>query len=213
FAKLLEFDPRFVHFGLHAAPAASWYLNEKLAGDRAAIRTINNEEFAAWLLELHAAYVQDGDDAAALREMRQGTDDTLSRIVASFRETFGRWKSISAHGNFLTAEFIKARERHPEVGVLQPYFLTQDYLAKWGVARFGFDLELTLLGTDDVPFPRFLREGDPEAVRRRAYRGRVSHGAGFVALLHPASWTWRHNAAFFLSEEQAAAEALGLPPT
>jgi hypothetical protein len=50
-------------------------------------------------------------------------------------------------------------------------------------------------------------EGGTDEARRNKLRGRVAEGGGFVALLHPASWTWRRNASFFLSEGEAAAEA------
>jgi hypothetical protein len=202
FTKLLEFDRRFVRFGLHAAPTASWYSYEKLGGDHSKqVEAVSSEDFAAWLLDLHAAYRLDGDDAPGLREIRQGTDDTLSRIAASFRATFGVWKSISAHGNYLTNGFAEVCARHPEVAELRPYFHPVDYFAKWGVARFGFDYEITALGSDSVPFPRVMLEGNSAMTRRRWYRGRVAHGAGFVALLHPATWTCSHNATFFLPEE------------
>ncbi len=204
FAKLLEFDRRYVQFGLHAAPTASWYLAEKLGGDFSRqVDAVSGGEFPAWLLDLAAAYDRDGDDAPALRELRAGTDDTLSSIAASFRATFGAWKSISAHGNYLTNGFLDVCARHPEVSVLRPYFHPVDYLGKWGVERFGFDYEVTWLGADAVPFPRVLMEGSPEETRRQWYRGRVAHGAGFVALLHPATWTCSQNATFFLPEEAA----------
>lgn len=211
--KLLEFDRRYVQFGLHAAPAASWHLSEKLGGDFSRqVEAMASPDFTAWLLELHAAYCRDGDDAPALREIRAGSDDTLTSIAASFRATFGDWKSISAHGNYLTNGFLEVCARHPEVNALRPYFHPVDYFGKWGVERFGFDYEVTWLGSDEVPFPRVLMEGSPEETRRQWYRGRVAHGAGFVALLHPATWTCSQNATFFLPEEAAGdgvAEAKG----
>lgn len=201
FAKLLEFDRRFVRFGLHAAPTASWYLHDIVGCDREISGLADREDFGAWVRELYAAYCRDGDDAPALREMRAGTDDTLSQIATSFRQTFGDWKSISAHGNFLSAGFAKVRERHPEVGVLQSYFNPTMYFAKWGVKQFGFDHEITALGYDPaVPYPRVLMEGVPEEVRRGRYRGRVANGLGFVALFHPATWTCSQNSTFFLPE-------------
>jgi hypothetical protein len=206
FLKLLEFDRRFIQFGLHAAPVATWYLNAKLGGNADAIRSVESDEFAAWVLELHTAYLRDGDDALALREIRQGADDTFSQLAASFREAFGEWRSVSGHGNFLTGAFTKVRARHPKVRALQAYFFPGDYLHKWGVTRFGFDHQAAGVGTDAVPFPRMMWEGAPTAERRRCYRGRVSNGAGFVALLHPASWTCTHNATFFLPDEP-------VPPT
>lgn len=213
FTKLLEFDRRYVQFGLHAAPTATWYLTEKLGGDfTRQVDAMASPDFTAWLLDLQAAYRRDGDDAPALREIRAGSDDMLARIAASFRATFGDWKSISAHGNYLTNGYFEVCARHPEVSVLRPYFHPVDYLAKWGVDRFGFDYEVTWLGTDAVPFPRVMMEGSPEATRRQWYRGRVAHGAGFIALLHPATWTCSQNATFFLPEEAArdgVAEAKG----
>jgi hypothetical protein len=210
FTKLLEFDRRFVHFGLHAAPAATWYLNEKLGGEVRAIQAaMDSEDFAAWVLDLHAGYLRDGDDAPGLREFRQGTDDTLAALAASFRETFGVWKSVSGHGNFLTGGFIKVRDTHPDVGVLKPYFFPSDYLEKWGVERFGFDHEAGGWGSDDVPFPRMMWEGRPEEARRSEFRGRVAHGAGFVALLHPATWTCSRNATFFLSKKESSSAGIG----
>lgn len=203
FVKLLEFDRRFVQFGLHAAPTATWYLREKLGGDYTRqCEAIESDEFVAWLLELRSAYSRDKDAAPELRKLREGTDDTLSRIAASFRTTFGDWKSISGHGNFLTNGFTKAAERHPELKVLQTYFAPVLYMAKYGVARFGFDYEATKFNADKVPFPRLMWETAPAETRRRWYHGRVQHGAGFVALLHPASWTYSHNATFFLPEER-----------
>ncbi len=205
FTKLLEFDRRFVGFGLHAAPTASWYCREKLGGDYSKqVDAVSGEDFVQWLLELHAAYCRDGEDAPGLREIREGTDDTLSGIAASFRATFGDWKSISAHGNYLTNGFAQVCAQRAEVAVLRPYFHPVDYLSKWGVSRFGFDHEITALGFDSVPFPRVMLEGNDEETRRRWYRGRVAHGAGFVALLHPATWTCRHNASFFLPAEASA---------
>jgi glycosyltransferase involved in cell wall biosynthesis/SAM-dependent methyltransferase len=214
FVKLLEYDRRFVQFGLHAAPTATWYLNEKLAGDYTRQReATNSDEFLAWLWELHAAYLRDGDAASALREIRAGTDDALSRIAASFRATFGDWKSISGHGNFLTNGFVKACASHPQLSVLQPYFHPVVYMAKYGVDRFGFDFEITFFRGDDLPFPRIMMEGVAEETRRGWYRGRVGEGAGFVALFHPASWTCRHNASFFLPVAEAAQLAsAALPP-
>jgi hypothetical protein len=204
FVKLLEFDNRFVQFGLHAAPTATWYLTEKLGGDYTRqTKAIESEEFVLWLLELRAAYSRDKDAAPELRKLREGIDDTLSRIAASFRATFGNWKSISGHGNFLTTGFAKAAEQHPELRVLQTYFAPVPYMAKYGVARFGFDYEVTKFSADKVPFPRLMWETAPAETRRRWYFGRVEHGAGFVALLHPASWTYSHNATFFLPEEGA----------
>jgi hypothetical protein len=208
FTKLLEFDRRYVQFGLHAAPAASWYLSEKLAGDFSRQgEAMASPGFTDWLLELHAAYCRDGDDAPALREIRASIDDTLTSIAASFRATFGDWKSISAHGNYLTNGFLEVCARHPEVNALRPYFHPVDYFGKWGVERFGFDYEITWLGADafgaDAYLPRVLMEGSPEETRRQWYRGRVAHGAGFVALLHPATWTCSQNATFFLPEEAA----------
>jgi hypothetical protein len=202
FTKLLEFDRRFVQFGLHAAPTATWYLYEKLGIDAEVAGIADGDDFADWVLDLHAAYCRDGDDAPGLREIRQGTDDTLSRLATSFRATFGEWKSISGHGNFLSNGFNKVRERHPEVDVLLPYFYPEAYLAKWGLARFGFDYEITWFGFD-APYPRVIVEGSPEELRRKRYRERVAHGAGFVALLHPATWTCRQNATFFLPEQEA----------
>jgi hypothetical protein len=204
FVKLLEFDRRFVQFGLHAAPTATWYLYEKLGVDAAVDGLVDGDDFAGWLLDLHAAYCRDGDNAPALREIRQGTDDTLSRLAASFRATFGEWKSISGHGNFLTKGFNKVRVRHPELDVLEPYFYPEAYFAKWGLARFGFDYEITSFGSDALPFPRVLYESTPEEARRIEFRGRIAHGAGFVALLHPATWTCSRNASFFLAEEELA---------
>ena len=202
FTKLLEFDRRFVRFGLHAAPTASWYLYWKLAGDHTReVEAVAGEDFAAWVLDLYAAYCRDGDDARDLREIREGTDDMLSRIAASFRATFGVWKSVSGHGNYLTNGFSEVCTRHPEVRVLQPYFHPVEYMVKWGVSRFGFDHEATSFGYDAMPFPRVLMEGSPEAMRRRWYRGRVARGVGFVALLHPATWTCSQNSTFFLPEE------------
>jgi hypothetical protein len=205
FLKLLEFDRRFVQFGLHTAPMASWYSREKLGGGdhKKHEEAVTSEAFTAWLLDLCAAYLRDGESAPALREVREGADDTFSRIAASFRAAFGDWKSLSGHGNFLTNGFHDVCTRHPEVNVLRPYFHPVDYFSKWGVSRFGFDYELTALGSDAIPFPRVLYEGNPEETRRTWYRGRVAHGAGFVALLHPATWTCRQNATFFLSDEEA----------
>ena len=203
FLKLLEFDRRFVQFGLHAAPTATWYLYEKLGVDAAVDGIVDGGDFAEWVLDLHAAYCREGDEAPALREIRQGTDDTLSRIAASFKAAFGEWKSISGHGNFLTKGFDRLRRLHPELEVLLPYFYPEAYLAKWGLARFGFDHEITSFGSDSVPYPRVIFEGSPEEIRRRWYRGRVAHGAGFVALLHPATWTCRQNATFFLPEHES----------
>jgi hypothetical protein len=140
-----------------------------------------------------------------LQEIRTGTDDTLARLAASFRSHFGAWKSISGHGNFLTLGFAAARRAHPELAPLSSYFFPVEYMKKYGVERFGFDFETTAFGSDRVPFPRLMTEGAPEAVRRRWYRGRVAHGAGFVALLHPATWTCRRNAGFFLPEPAADA--------
>jgi hypothetical protein len=208
FTKLLEFDRHYVGFGLHAAPTASWYSYEKLGGDFSQhVGAVSSEDFSAWVVELYAAYCRDGDSAPGLKEMRQGTDDTMSRIAASFRSTFGEWKSISGHGNFLTNGFTDVCARHPEVVVLRPYFHPVDYFTRWGVARFGFDHEATSFGFDSVPFPRVLLEGNSEETRRRWYRGRVSHGAGFVALLHPATWTCSHNATFFLPETAYPSDA------
>jgi 2-polyprenyl-3-methyl-5-hydroxy-6-metoxy-1,4-benzoquinol methylase len=205
FTKLLGFDRRYVQFGLHAAPTVSWYTDARHGGDYVkAIEAAASDDFVDWLMELHAAYGRDGDDAPALREIREGTDDALSRIAASFRATFGEWKSISAHGNFLTKGFAEAQQKHPELNVLQPYFYPVTYMLKYGVARFGFDYEITALGSDRVPFPRVMTEGAGEETRRRWYRGRVANGAGFVALLHPATWTCRQNATFFLPSEDAA---------
>ena len=208
FAKLLEFDRRYVHFGLHTAPTATWYLQDRLSGDYSRqTEAMASVEFADWVLELHRAYSRDGDDAPGLREIRTGTDDTLSGIAQSFWATFGKWKSLSAHGNYLTNGFLQVCARHPEVEVLRPYFHPVAYFEKWGVQRFDFDYEITSVGSDSVPFPRVMLEGNPEEVRRRWYRGRVAHGAGFVALLHPATWTCSQNASFFLpgSEEEEAA--------
>ena len=214
FLKLLAFDRRFVQFGLHAAPMASWYSRDKLGGGdhKKHEEAIASEDFTAWLRDLQAAYHRDGENAPGLREIRQGTDDTFSRIAASFRAAFGDWKSISGHGNFLTNGFHDVCARHPEVEVLRPYFHPVDYFAKWGVARFGFDYELTALGSDAVPFPRVLYEGNPEDTRRTWYRGRVAHGAGFVALLHPATWTCQQNAAFFLPDQEARAALIQAGP-
>ncbi len=104
FVKLLEFDRRFVEFGLHAAPLATWYLNEKLGGDLSAAEpTALAEELAPWLCDLAAAHTRDGENARELRELRQGADDTLSGIAASFGATFGELRSVSGHGNFLAA--------------------------------------------------------------------------------------------------------------
>jgi hypothetical protein len=205
FAKLLEFDRRFVQFGLHAAPTASWYLNEKLGGDGSTPReAVESDDFVAWLLELRAAFRRDRHRAAGLREIRQGTDDTLSAIAASFRQTFGAWKSISGHGNFLTAGFDRAAARYPQLKVLRPYFAPVAYLSRFGVARFGFELEATAFGRDEVRFPRLITESPGVETRRRSLRGRIANGAGFVVLLHPASWTWNRNASFFLPGEIAA---------
>jgi SAM-dependent methyltransferase len=201
FAKILEFDRRFVQFGLHVAPTATWFLEEKLAGDYTRQReAVAGEDFVAWVRELYAAYHRDGEAAPELRRIREGTDDTLSRLAASFRETFGHWKSISGHGNFLTNGFAQACLAHPEVRELQPYFHPVAYMAKYGVARFGFDFEITSFGGDRLPFPRVLMEGADEVTRRRWYHGRVAGGAGFVALFHPASWAFRHNRGFFAPE-------------
>jgi len=208
FLKLLEFDRRFTQFGLHAAPVATWYLNEKLGGNVDAIRSVEGEDFTAWMLELHAAYLRDGDDAPALREIRHGADDTLSQLATSFREAFGDWRSVSAHGNFLAGAFTKVRTRHPEVAPLITYFFPGNYFQKWGVARFGFDHVAVGEGSDAIPFPRMMWEGAPTTERRRCYRGRVTQGGGFVALLHPASWTCMHNATFFLPEEPTSRAAV-----
>lgn len=204
FTKLLEFDRRFVQFGLHVAPTATWYLNEKLNGDHTRQReAADSDEFVDWLLDLRAAFCRDGDAATELRKIRDGTDDTLSGIAASFRDTFGNWKSISGHGNFLTRGFVRAAARHPQLEVLRPYFVPVAYLSKFGVARFGFDFEATAVGGDRVPFPRVIDENPDTEARRRCYRGRIANGAGFVALLHPASWTYSRNATFFLPAEDA----------
>jgi hypothetical protein len=205
FLKLLEFDRRFVQFGLHAAPMASWFSWEKLGGGDHVkhAAAVDSEDFTAWLLDLYEAYGRDGERAAGLREIREGTDDTLSTIATSFRAEFGEWTSISAHGNFFTNGFLNVCARYPEVAVLRPYFHPVDYFAKWGVSRFGFGYEVTALGDDEIPFPRVLYEGNSEEIRRTWYRGRVAHGAGFVALLHPATWTCRVNATFFLPEGEA----------
>ena len=205
FEKLLQFDRRFVQFGLHAAPTATWYLTEKLGGDENRQHAaMADNHFAEWLCAIHAAYLRDGDDAPELQEIRAGTDAVLSRIAASFHAAFGPWKSISGHGNFLTAGFLRAQRKHPEIEVLYPYFSPVAYMEKYGVARFGFDYEVTAFGVDRVPFPRVMMEGAPEETRRRWYRGRVANGVGFIALLHPASWTYRHNATFFLPDGTAA---------
>src|SRR5262249_35917494 len=115
--------------------------------------------------------------------------------------TFGSWKSISGHGNFLTNGFARAYQKHPELSALGPYFHPVQYMHKWGVKRFGFDHELTTFGSDEGGLPLVMMEGPAEEVRRRWCRGRVAQGRGFVALLHPANWTCRHNAAFFLPGE------------
>lgn len=202
FEKLLEFDRRFVQFGLHAAPTATWYINEKHGGDPIKAReVIASDDFVDWLRGLHAAFLRDGDDALELREIRAGTDDTLSRIATSFRETFGVWKTISGHGNAVKAGFMQAQKKYPDLGVLEEYFHPVAYMEKYGVRRFGFDYEVTAFGVDRVPFPRVMMEGVPEETRRRWLQGRVANGAGFVALLHPANWTCRHNATFFLPAE------------
>ena len=214
FVKLLDFDPRFVGFGLHAAPAASWYSYEKLNGDFSRhADAVSSEDFREWLLELHAAYERDGEGASALREIRAGVDDTFSSIAASFRATFGAWKSVSGHGNFLTNAFSDVAVQCPKVDVLRPYFHPVEYFDKWGVERFGFDYELTSLGKDLVPYPRVLLEGSSETARRRMYRGRVKHGAGFVAMFHPATWTCGQNATFFLPEESLEGEKGSASPT
>lgn len=204
FVKLLEFDRRFVEFGLHAAPVTTWYINEKFGGDpRAAAASVDGEDFASWIFELYEAYCRDGDDALILSEIRAGADDLLSTIAASFRATFGELKSVSGHGNFLTGGYAQLSGSHPELRVLEPYFRAFSYFEKWGVERFGFDHHAAGSGHDAIPFPRMMFEGVPARERRQQIRGRVAYGGGFVALLHPTSWTCRDNAIFFLPEEPA----------
>jgi hypothetical protein len=212
FIKLMDFDRRFVQFGLHAAPTATWFLEEKLAGEYTRQReAVASDDFVSWLLELHASYESDGDAAPELRRIREGTDDTIARIAASFRATFGDWKSISGHGNFLTNGFAQACISYPQLKVLQPYFHPVTYMATYGVERFGFDFEITSFGADRLPYPRVLMEGADAVTRRRWFRGRVASGAGFVALFHPASWTCSHNSTFFLPPESGADGGTGSP--
>jgi hypothetical protein len=206
FAKLLEFDRRYVQFGLHAAPTSTWFIDELHRGDAArANQAVTSDQFVEWVHALYEDYQREKHEAPVLQAIREGADAALDRIAASFRETFGTWRSISGHGSLLWTGFDRARTRYPQVRVLEPYFNAVPYLQKFGVTRFGFDIEITAFSADfnigSTPSFPILFEGVAEEIRQREFRTRLAHGAGFVALFHPASWTCRQNASFFLPSE------------
>ncbi len=190
FLKFREFDPRFVQVGLHCAPAATRFIHQRCAGDLGqAERAANDPGFDGYVRGLLAAHRRHGDAAGELLELRAETDAVITSLADSFRAAFGDWRTVSGHGNFLTAAFTRLRAREPAVGPLQDYFNAVGYLQRFGVARFGFAHELTVFADARRDLPCVILEGGDQAVRRQYFHGRVAAGLGFLCLLHPATLT------------------------
>jgi hypothetical protein len=193
FRKFLEFDPRRVQVGLHCAPAATAYIDQRCGGDYAAAQhQVSEPGFETQMRGLLAAYRRQGDAAAELIDLRAATDAAMATLADSFREWFGEWKTVSGHGNFLTNAFERMRARQPELSPLRDYFNPVGYLQRFGVRQFGFERELSVFADDRPDLPCVIMEGNPTTVLRRQFHGRVDAGLGFLCLFHPATLTTDH---------------------
>jgi hypothetical protein len=190
FNKLREFDPRYVQFGLHCAPTTTWFIEDQCGGSyQRAVRAAGAPEFSAWLTGLAAAFRDDGGAAPAIRVLRERTEESLGRLAESFRATYGDWKSVSGHGNFLTGQVTKACATIPGLADLEAYFNPVQFMTRFGVSKFGFDHEVTGFVRNHPLFPSVICEDLPIATLQQWYCGRVEHGLGFVAMFHPATLT------------------------
>ena len=190
FLKFREFDPRFVQPGLHCAPAATWFVDERCGGDlKRAERLAEEPGFDDYARCLLAAYRRDGDAADELLHFRAATDARTASLADSFRAAFGEVQTVSGHGNFLAAGFARLHAREPAVAPLYDYLNAVGYLQRFGVARFGFARELTMFPGEARDPPYVILEGGDQARRRRDFRRCVEQGLGFLCLFHPATLT------------------------
>jgi hypothetical protein len=190
FLKFREFDPRFVQPGLHCAPAASWFVDERCGGDlKLAERLAGGSGFDDYARGLLAAYRRAGERAAELRHFREAADARMTALADSFRAEFGGRQTVSGHGNFLAAGFARLHAHEPASAPLYDYFNAVGYLQRFGVARFGFARELTMFPGKPRDPPRVILEGGDQTRRRRDFRRCVEQGLGFLCLFHPATLT------------------------
>src|SRR5262249_41019190 len=114
FMALQAFATDHVHFGLHCAPATTWYVNARHGGDqRRAVAFAASPRFADYLNALLHGYRTEGPQFPELRALLEGADATLHELAQSFRLSFGDWPTISAHGTFLSAGYLRACSEQP----------------------------------------------------------------------------------------------------
>jgi hypothetical protein len=190
FLKFREFDARFVQPGLHCAPAASWFVDERCDGDlQLAERLVEAPGFADYARRLLAACPRDGAGTDELLRFRAGTDARMAALADSFRAAFGERRTVSGHGNFLAAAFARLYEQQPALAPLYDYFNAVPYLQHCGLGHFGFARELTTFPGEPRDPPCVILEGGDQARHRRDFHRCVEQGLGFLCLFHPATLT------------------------
>jgi hypothetical protein len=192
FLKLKAFDPRYVEFGLHCAPESSWLVAERYRGDANALNDFVSSGGADRLIaEWWAAYERDGPAAEPLVEAEEKAERFFAGIVASFREAFGSWSTVSGHGTPLNNAYLAALRKAPHIEPLGRWLHAVDFLDPVRLARHGLRNELTPLGADAAGPCRIMFENPVEEMAGW-YGQRMAAGAGFVALFHPATWSGAH---------------------
>ncbi len=188
FLKLQAFDSRFVQFGLHCSPETSWLIADRFNGRAEGLDAFVSDGGGRGLMaEWLAAYEQSGHDAPSLVAARARAEARLAETAASFRRHFGAVATISGHGTPLAADYLEAARAEPRLTALAPYLHSVEFLDAACVRRHGFGCELTRFDGNRGPGPIIMFENPVNDMAER-YAQRLSRGAGFVALFHPATW-------------------------
>lgn len=187
FELLRRFDRRHVEFGLHCAPTTTWLINARFDGHFGrAHEHVLGEGFVEEMLELARAQAESDEQTPALRQIFLGGSEELERIHASFRESFGRWRTVTGHGNFLSRAFFQALRVHPELKVLAPYFNPVDFLMAFGVDKLGYAFEATRNPQINGQICRMVFDGHPElSVQTSRF---LDGGQSFAITFHPSRW-------------------------
>ncbi len=187
FELLQRFDRRQVAFGLHCAPTTTWLINARFEGDfRRAHEHVLGAGFVGEMLELARAQAESDEQTPALRQFFLGGSEELARIHAGFQESFGRWRTVTGHGNFLSRAFFQALRAHPELKPLAPYFNPVDFLMAFGVDKLGYAFEATRNPQIDGQICRMVFDGHPELPNRTSEF--LDGGQSFAITFHPSRW-------------------------
>lgn len=187
FELLRAFDRRHVQFGLHCAPTTTWLINARFDGDfQRALQHVLGDGFVGEMQELARAQRKSDEQTPALRQIFLGGGEALERIHVGFQECFGRWRTVTGHGSFLSRTFFQVLRVHPELKALTPYFNSVDFLIAFGVDKLGYAFEATRNPEINGQVCRMAFDGHPELPNRTSEF--LHGGQSFAITFHPNRW-------------------------